>query len=65
VSDTGNSHEHYDPMVVVAANRQTIRLKSGFTGKLIWWSPGKGTGTVIVGGRHVSIKHADILCVVT
>jgi hypothetical protein len=53
-----------DPMVVAAANRLTVRLRNGRHGKLVWWSAGNDKGTVVVGGRHVKITSADILCLV-
>lgn len=54
----------YEPMVAVASNRQVVRLKDGRTGRLIFWSIKTDDATVYMNGRHVGIKHDDILCVV-
>ena len=51
-------------MVAVAANRQIVRLKSGFSGRLVYWSTGSDSATVVVGGRHLRVSKDDILCIV-
>ena len=53
----------YDPMVVVAANRQVIALKDGTIGRLVYWSTKDDQATILTGGRHVRFHKDDLLCV--
>jgi len=57
-------HEDYDPMVVAAANRQVVRLKNGFTGRLVYWARVGNNATVVVDGRHLRIAKDEIMYVV-
>lgn len=56
--------QDFDVMVLAAANRQMVRLRSGFYGRLVWWQAGADKGTVLVGGRHKKITTEDIECLV-
>jgi len=51
----------FDPMVLVAANRQVVRLRDGRVGRLIFWSTHGESMTVYREGRHYKYKKQDLL----
>ena len=51
----------YDPGIVAAAERRTVRLRStGLTATLTKWHPHGAKAKVILGGRHYTVPKADI-----
>lgn len=56
--------DDYDPMVVAAANRQVVRLRNGFTGRLVYWSKTENSATVVIDNRHLRVPKNEIVRVV-
>ena len=56
--------QDYDPMVMVAANRNLVRLKDGRYGRLVWWSTTNDLATVHADGKHLRISKDEVVAVV-